>query len=239
MQSIIMRDLEDPARPSTVVIDSQGDAIRTLSRLQQFDPAHDDRLILIDPTDQQPPALNLFHWDRQFAASLNERQREEYLEGVIEMFTFICSGLLDAELSARMSVVFRFVSQLLVLIPNSTIHTLIDLLADPAPFMQYIADLSPTAQTFIEQLFSEKSKLRDTRERISQRLFHIISNPVFERMFAHPENKFDIRSALNDGKVILISTAKSQLKSEWSSIFGRYWIAQLMQASFARACSQI
>ncbi|KUO64207.1 MAG: hypothetical protein APF80_17465 [Alphaproteobacteria bacterium BRH_c36] len=235
MQSLIMRDLADPARPSIVVIDSQGDAVSTLARLKRFDPAGDDRLILIDPTDEQPPALNLFHWDRAFAATLSDNQREEYLAGVVEMFGFIAGGLLGAELTARMSVVFRFISQLLIEIPNASIHTLIQLLQDPAPFMQHIAALPPTAQTFIDELFSDRSQYKQTRQHLLQRLYHIISNPAFERMFAHPQNKFDMRAALNDGKVVLINTAKAQLKAEWSSIFGRFFVAQIMQAAFARA----
>ena len=235
MQSIILGDLDDGAQPGIVVIDSQGDAIHTLSRLQRFDPAISDRLVILDPTDIQPPALNIFHWDRAFSAMLCERDREEYLAGVIELFHFIAGGLLGAELTARMSVVFRFISQLLVEIPNATIHDLIALLQDPSPYMQYIGRLPPTTQAFIEQLFDERSQYRQTRQHLLQRLYHVISNPAFERMFAHPKNKFDMRAALNDGKVVLINTAKAQLKAEWSAIFGRYFVALIMQAAFARA----
>lgn len=231
MQSVIMRDLDDPARPGILCMDSQGDAINTCSRISRLA----DRLILIDPTDDHPPALNLFHWDREFAATLTQNQREEYLAGVVEMFNFIAGGLLGSELTARMSVVFRFISQLLIEIPNASIHTLIQLLQDPAPFMQHIAVLPPTAQTFIDELFSDRSQFRQTRQHLLQRLYHIISNPAFERMFAHHQNKFDMRAALNEGKVILINTAKAQLKAEWSSIFGRFFVAQIMQAAFARA----
>ncbi len=230
-----MRNVQQQLRPSIVVIDSQGDAIRSLSRLRHFDPAHDDRLIIIDPTDTPPPALNLFHVDRAYLKTLAHNDREEFLASVIELFHFIAGGLLGAELTPRMSVVFRYISQLLIEIPESTIHTLIQLLQDPAPFVQYIGKLPPTAQTFVGSLYEKKSPYTDTRKHLLQRLYHVISNPAFERMFAHPVNKFDIRSAMNDGKVVLINTAKAQLKAEWSSIFGRFWIAQIMQATFARA----
>lgn len=235
MQSLVLQDLDDPARPSLVVIDSQADAINTLSRLKRFDPDLDDRLIIIDPTDINPPALNLFHVDRRYLSQLNEHRREEFLAGLIELFTFIASGLLGAELTPRMSVVFRFLSQLLIQIPDATIHTLVALLDDPTPYLQYIERLPQTAQTFIDDLYKERSTYTETRRHISQRIYHVLSNPAFERMFAHPQNKFDMRAALNDGKVVLINTAKGALKAEWSSILGRYFVALIKQAALARS----
>ncbi|MCH9808438.1 MAG: type IV secretion system DNA-binding domain-containing protein [Alphaproteobacteria bacterium] len=235
MQSIVLNDLDDPNRPSTVIIDSQGDAISALSRLKRFDPAIDDRLILIDPTDRSPPALNLFHYDREYADTLDERDREEFLAGIIELFEFVAGGLLGAELTPRMSVTFRYLAQLLIQIPDATIGTLIGLLQDPEPYFQYFDRMTPTARNFIEEIFKANSQYRQTREHILQRLFHVLSNPAFERMFAHPRNKLDLRAALNGGKVVLINTAKAQLKAEWSAIFGRYFVALIMQAAFARA----
>ncbi|MGH1419411.1 MAG: hypothetical protein ACRBCJ_11190 [Hyphomicrobiaceae bacterium] len=235
MQSLILRDLDDPARPSIVVIDSQADAINTLSRLKRFDPDVDNRLIIIDPTDVNPPALNLFHVDRRYLNQLNTHQREEFLAGLIELFTFIAGGLLGSDLTPRMSVVFRYLSQLLIEIPDATIHTLADLLDDPSPYLHYIERLPPTAQTFIDDLYKQRSPYTETRKHIGQRIYHVLSNPAFERMFAHPQNKFDMRAALNDGKVVLINTAKGALKAEWSSILGRYFVALIMQAAFARS----
>ena len=47
-----------------VIIDSQGDMLRAISRLDLFNPEHGalrDRLIIVDPTDvDHPPALNMF-----------------------------------------------------------------------------------------------------------------------------------------------------------------------------------
>jgi hypothetical protein len=235
MQSTIMADLDHPAHPAIVVIDSQGDAINALSRLARFDPDHNDRLIMLDAGAANPPALNLFLVDRSYLAGLTPLQREEFLAGTIEMFEFICRGLLGSELTPRMSTVFRYLAQLLIEIPNATIHTLAALLDDPTPYQTYIERLSPTAQAFLDELYRERSTYTQTRQLIRARVFHILSNPAFERMFSHPTNKVDLRRALDDGKVILVNTSKSQLKAEWSSVFGRYIIAQLAQAAFARA----
>jgi hypothetical protein len=54
-------------------------------------------------------------------------------------------------------------------------------------------------------------------------------------MFSHPRNALDMKAALDQGKVILINTAKDVLKAEASQMFGRYMIALIMQAALERA----
>ncbi len=54
-------------------------------------------------------------------------------------------------------------------------------------------------------------------------------------MFAQPENRLDLFDALNNGGIVLVNTAKDFLKSEASSIFGRYIIALTLKAAFERA----
>jgi hypothetical protein len=66
-------------------------------------------------------------------------------------------------------------------------------------------------------------------------LWGVLSTPAFERMFSQKENKLDLYSAMNDGKIILVSTAKDLLKDEGSRIFGRFFIAMLTQAALERS----
>jgi len=54
-------------------------------------------------------------------------------------------------------------------------------------------------------------------------------------MFAQSTNKLDLFSALQDGKIILVNTAKDLLKEEGSSIFGRFFVQQIAQAALERA----
>ncbi|HEV3144386.1 MAG TPA: type IV secretion system DNA-binding domain-containing protein [Gemmataceae bacterium] len=58
LQTLMLADFDAENRPAVVAIDSQGDMIRTLSRLARFDPALDDRLIVLNPADYEwPPDL--------------------------------------------------------------------------------------------------------------------------------------------------------------------------------------
>ena len=152
MQTMMLADFDDPDRPAVVAIDSQGDMIRTLSRLERFNPAHDDRLIILDPADTEwPLKLNLFDVNRDRIDQLPRGQREQILAGIIELYEYIFGALLGSELTAKQSVVFRFLAQLMITIPNANIHTLRLLLEEPTPFLPYLAKLPTTARSFLEQ----------------------------------------------------------------------------------------
>jgi len=242
IQSMFLADADDPLRPAIVVIDSQSDMIDVLSRCERFNPAHDDRLIILNPADTEwPLKLNMFDIDRARIDKLDLGAREEIYEGVIEIWSYVFGGLLGSELTARQSLVFRFLGQLLLAIPNATIHTLVGLLKDPTPYLAHIEKLHPTAREFLtDHLFSERrgNEYIQVRSQLLRRLWHVLSNPVFERMFAHPRNGVNFKAVL-DGKILLINTAKARLKSEWSQIFGRFCIAQILQATLERAADPV
>lgn len=68
-----------------------------------------------------------------------------------------------------------------------------------------------------------------------RRLYGVLENQTFERMFSHPQSKFDMFTELNAGKLILVNTAKSLLKEQGTEIFGRFFIALIAQAAQERA----
>ncbi|MEQ8401974.1 MAG: type IV secretory system conjugative DNA transfer family protein, partial [Silicimonas sp.] len=74
-----------------------------------------------------------------------------------------------------------------------------------------------------------------TRKQVLRRLYGILENQTFERMFSHPKSKLDLFAEMNAGKVILINTAKDLLKENGTEIFGRFFIAMIAQAAQERA----
>lgn len=212
--------------------------IRTLSRLARFDPALDDRLVILNPADYEwPLRLNIVDLPQERLARMKPGAREQLRAGIIELYDYIFAGLLDAETTQKQSVVFRYLAGLILTIPDATIQTLRQLLEDPAPFQPYVDQLKSTARGFFENEFKDKSFFQ-TRKQILRRLYGILSNPVFERMFSYPRNGFDMKAALDNGKVVLINTAKDVLKPEASSMFGRYMIALIMQATLECAAEE-
>ena len=224
---------------SVVVIDSQGDLIRTISHLELFDPGRPgslaDKLVLIDPDDvEYPPALNLFDLEMGDLARYDAADREKLLNGTIALYEYIFGALLGAELTNRQSVIFRYLARLMMVIPNATIHTLIELMEDGELFRPYMAELDGSARRFFETQFFTPI-YDDTKRQVLHRLWGVLSNPTLERMFSHPRNKIDLFEAMNSGKIVLINTAKDLLKTEGCQLFGRFFISLIAQAALQRA----
>lgn len=239
LQTLLLGDIDDPARPAVIAIDGQGDMIRTMGHLARFDPDLDDRLVILDPADTEwPLALNMFDVNRARIDRLSLGAREQLLAGIIELYDYIFGGLLGAELTQKQGVVFRYIARLMIDIPEANIQTLRQLMEDPKPFRPYIARLTGTTRAFFENEFEDRTFIQ-TRQQIRRRLYGVLANPTFERMFSHPRNAFDMKAAMDAGKIILISTAKDRLKSEASAIFGRYMIALVQQAALERSADPV
>ena len=53
------------------IIDSHGDMLRKIERLAIFSTTLKDRLVIIDPEDPQPPALNFLDFKGNEASTAN------------------------------------------------------------------------------------------------------------------------------------------------------------------------
>lgn len=241
LQFLINHDLVramDDGR-SIVVIDSQGDLIRTISRLSYFSPSAEkslaDCFVLVDPNDvEHPVCLNMFDFNRDRLSGYAPVDREKILNATIELYEYFFGALLGAELTQRQGLIFKYLARLLLEIPDASIHTLRELMEDGERFRPYMEKLSGTARSFFATRFFDR-QFNETKKQILTRLWGVLSNTSLERMFSHPKNKLDMFELMNGGKIILINTAKDLLGQEGSAIFGRFFIAMIAQAAVQRA----
>ncbi len=241
LQYMIAQDLEAVAsgNRTIVVLDSQGDLIRNVSDLAEFGPGGPlhDKLVIIDPTDiEWPVCLNLFDVGIDRLSGYEALERERLTNSILELYDFVLGSLLSAEMTQKQSVIFRYVTRLMLHIPDSTIHTLRDLMepGSKEKFAEHIEKLSGSARHFFDTEFASK-EFEQTKKQVLRRLWGILENQTFERMFSHPHSKLDLFSEMNAGKIILINTAKDLLKERGTEIFGRFFIAMIAQAAQERA----
>lgn len=244
LQSLMYEDLRHVQRGerSIVVIDSQGDLIDTIVHLAEFNPSAknslSDRLMLIDPNDIEfPVCLNMFATHTGRSNQYTLVAQEKLLNGVIELLEYVFGALLGAELTQKQGVIFRYIARLMLVIPNANLQTLVELMEDGRPFKPYMDTLEGSTKKFFETQFFEPG-FNATKKQVLRRLWGVMSNPTFERMFSQSENKVDLFEAMNSGKIILINTAKDLLKQEGSEIFGRFFISLIAQAALERATIQ-
>lgn len=248
MQNLIMLDLAKATQEkrSIVVMDSQGDLISKIARIELFNPAYSGkaedlhgvlskRIVIIDPNDVDfPSAINMFAMNEDRMASYGATEREKVQNSAIELYEHFFSELLGAELTARQGTVFKYLARLMLEIPDATILTLRDLMDDAKPFISYMDKLSGSARVFFAREFFSPG-FNATKKQISKRLWGVLSTPAFERLFSSPTNKIDLYQLLNDGNVVLINTAKDLLKESGASLFGRFFISMLTQAIMERS----
>ena len=241
LQSLICRDLKSVANgaASIIVIDSQGDLIKNIAGLKVFAEGQPlaGKLCLIDPTDiEYPVQLNLFSLGMQRFDSYSKLDRERLLNSVIELYDFVLAALLGAEMTSKQSVIFRFVTRALLQIPNATVHTLLELMepGGDQKYQEHISKLQGAARSFFANEFNS-AQFAETKRQVLRRLYGILENQTFERMFSHPKSKLDLFTEMNSGKVILINAAKDLLKQNGTEVFGRFFIALIAQAAAERA----
>lgn len=241
MQMLLQHDLEQAreGRGSVVVIDGHGDFIKTVRSLKMFSKGAErslsDKIVVIDADDVDfPVCLNMFDINADELVEYSSRDREQIINGTIELYEYFFGALLGADLTQKQSVVFRYLARLMLNIPDATVHTLLDVMQNGEQFRPYMEQLDPMSRRFFETQFFNKS-FDDTKEQIARRLWGILGNQTFERMFNNKRNKVNIAKAMNDGKIILINTAKDLLGTDGSAIFGRFFIAMILQGALKRS----
>src|SRR5713226_3075423 len=128
IQRMLLDDIDrlQEGKGSIVVIDSQGDLIKTISHMAIMKNLA-NHVVLIDPNDiEHPPCLNLFDFGLDRVNQYNALEREKLLNGAIALYEYIFGALLGAELTNRQGVIFRYLSRLMMTVPNATIDTLVD-----------------------------------------------------------------------------------------------------------------
>lgn len=228
LQALILEHLQEEEPQALIVIDSQGreGMLRKFEELEIFarDP---DRLLVIDAEATPAPALNMFDVPR-----LDEAAEIE----VVDLYTYIFSAI-DADLTSRQSTAFSYIVRLMLAHPGATIMTLLELMeervksAEQSKFWPTIKTLDTVAQNYFANRFFT-SATNQTKEQLAVRLYGLLRIKAIGRMFTAPENKLNLFQAMQDKKVVLISTAGL---GEASSLFGRYMIALAMRAAFQRA----
>lgn len=215
---------------SIIVMDSQEEMIRILSHVSDIQ----DRLVLIDANDvEYPLALNIF--DLGQSGNLSPVEQERQLNTALEVVGFMLDSLLGSELTSKQQVVFRFLTQAMLAIPDATILTFQDLLQHgTAKYQQYIDTLEGAAKSFFEDQFNNK-QFAPTREEINRRLYGILGIRAWERMFTQHHTKLDLFAEMNAGKVICINTARSLLQPKGCEAFGRFFLALITMAAQRRA----
>jgi hypothetical protein len=229
LKYMIAKDIQ--AGHNVIVMDSQLVLIDTILKMD----IPKERVVWISPRDvEYPLALNLFDLGIERINKFSKHERRLHINGLIELYRFIFSSLMDSKLTDTQELVFSYVTRLILQggIPNATIHTMIEILGPNGldDYSQYIPKLSKTAQTFFYQAYDTR-QYNNTKAEISRRLFGLLQNEALEEILSATKSKIDIHREMNEekGKVILIDTAEGFLKGD-AKFFGSLFLSMISTA---------
>jgi type IV secretory pathway VirB4 component len=207
---MIAHDLQSDC--SIVVMDSKGeltDAIRKLSL--------GDRLIVFDP--DQPFAINPFDVSKS--------------DEIVSHLGYMLSSLIDANISTRQRTFFETLVEALFQFPNPSLPLVREIaLKGPNAYPDQIRQLSQDLQNFF---YLEWKSFEDTAKEMTWRLRGLFTRRLFREMLSANESRFDIGSAINSGKVVVIDNSQAKCTVEGSAFLGRLFVAQIWTAGTARA----
>jgi hypothetical protein len=226
LESLILDDLEKDDPPAVVLIDSKAgkiDPLQRVSRLDVFHPDHGrlkDRLIILDPRDK--PSINLFDED-----SSNIRD-------VVASMRYFMGGLFGNQLSGQMDVLLIPLLHIMLRIKGATLQTFRDVIRNPLQYRSIIDQLPEGPKDFLlKEYDNPKNAYGVTKTALITRLQQIINEGDLAAMFSAPRNAINLAKAMNEGKILLVSTEAGFLHDA-SAVFGRYIISRIIAAALTR-----
>jgi hypothetical protein len=247
IQKMLLDDLAKPVPPAIIIVEPKGTLIERVQRLSLFAPGQplSDKLLIINPQDvAHPPALNLFDPAEKRFRMYSEEYRRLINNQTISLYHYIFGSIATA-LTQKQATAFGFIVRLMFEMATTandgaTIHTLLELVEERTDsiersrFAPYIERLDYTARRFFAYHFFNRSEFGETKQQIAHRLYSLLQYREFDAMFSTRERKLDMFDAIQNGKIILVNTAKGMLGAEGSSLLGRFIIAQVLAAAFER-----
>jgi hypothetical protein len=228
LRSFVAQFLSEPDPPALFLLDSLGALIKDIDRLEVFNTTLRNRLVILDPSrPEHMPRLNFF----------TGVQSDELI--------FYLFKAIDQAFTQRQATMASYLMEYMRHVPAPDLLKLVELCKAKAnPYPNLLHKLTPFARLFFEQEFFVSGKggdpfIAQTKAQIAQRLFTLGRIPKFNQMFSATGNLFDPYEHMQRKSVVLINTdARTPrvggLGPEGSTIFGRYILAQCLEAARVR-----
>lgn len=230
LQNIAYQDMTDPARPGLCVLDPHGDFIDDL--LVRVPKDRLDDLILFAPGDkdqiERPLGLNLLECDRTDPKQVY-RVSSTVVDTLRKLFAY--------SWGPRMEDLLRHSILTLMETPDTTLLDLLLLLASPEHREEYTADLTdPVLRHFWQVQFAAYDK-RTRVEVVGSSLNKIgrfLANPLIRNVVAQGQSAFNMRSIMDEGKILLVNLSKGDLGEDNSFLLGAVLVNLVLIAALQR-----
>jgi hypothetical protein len=232
LQNIAYQDMADRDRPGLCVLDPHGDFIDEL--LLRVPPERVEDVVLFDPgaDDQieQPLGLNLLACDRTDPKQVY-RVSSTVVDTLKKLFFY--------SWGPRMEDLLRHAVLSLLETENTTFLELLLLLASPKHRRQFTKDLAdPVLRHYWEVQFAaferDKRVLTEVVGSSLNKIGRFLVSPLIRNVIAQPNNAFNMRQIMDEGKILLVNLSKGDLGEDNSALLGAVLVNQVLIAALQR-----
>jgi hypothetical protein len=208
------------------LIDPHGDLCEAI--LASVPSARSNDVVLFDIADTSHPlAFNILDCPRP-------EQRALAVSGIIGAFKKIWGDFFGS----RMEHILRNTLLTLIEVPGSTLLSVSRMLGD-ARFREHILTKvsDPVVRSFwLREFASMPPKLQaEAISPIYNKVGQLISNPLLRNILGQSRSTLDLRSVMDEGKVLLVNLSKGRIGEDASALLGAFLVTAIQQAAMSRA----
>jgi len=187
-------------------------------------------IIVIDNQQQMLPKLANLDADIQYISPHDPLEINLFDmtsdHSTTSLLRFVLSGIMDVPLTKMQNNIFQFATEL-VIANRGDMAMFRQVLEGNLPDLSKIDDF---ARNFFEGEYRTNKEYQKRAQEIGWRITALLSNPVLRKMFSAKKNK----CKLDLSKDMILIDTDVDLLQDASGLFGRFFIAQLLQAAHSR-----
>ena len=224
LETLIRQDINH--HTGCAFLDPHGDMVEHIA--QHIPESRRKDIVYINATDPNSS------WGYNPIRKVSEEKSALAASGMLEIFKKLWS---DAW-GVRMEHIFRNVLLTLYAQPKATLDDIPKIFSDKSFRHTCLRNVTNSAvRDFWSDEFDKYTpRLRaDAIIPIQNKVGAFLSNPIIRRTIIEPKQELSLRTAMDEGKIILINLAKGQIGEDTAHLLGGLLITALGLAAFSRA----
>ncbi|HYU64893.1 MAG TPA: type IV secretion system DNA-binding domain-containing protein [Candidatus Paceibacterota bacterium] len=223
LKNIAIQDIQDGR--GLAFIDPHGDPVEDL--LDYIPPERIKDVIYINPADLEfPVAFNVME-------HVDADKRHLVADGIMSVFKKLWIDLW----SARMEYILNYTILALLEVPDSTLLGINRMLSEK-DFRKWVVNQvkDPEVNAFWTKEFASYTD-RYTAEAvpaIQNKIGQFVSNTLIRNIVGQPKSSFDMRAAMDQGKILLVNISKGKVGEDASRLLGGLLITKIQLAALSR-----
>ncbi|MBI1812969.1 type IV secretion system DNA-binding domain-containing protein [Candidatus Peregrinibacteria bacterium] len=224
LELLIQEDIKNGE--GVAVLDPHGDLVDAVLRFIPEHRIHD--VVLLNPADTEfPIAFNPLE-------KIDEAYKMQLTIGFLQIF----KKLFGDNWTYRLEHVLRYTTLALLDSPNTTVLSILKMLSDKNYRQKIVSRIQDSVvKSFWVSEFAAWSEKFDAEAitPLLNKVGQFVATNMIRNIIGQPKTKFDIRTIMDEKKILLLKISKGLLGEENSSLMGSMIITKLYQAAMSRA----